>query len=422
MKRILLRSRRSPFSVVDVKTVIRENAIGTNVGNLVFGHAAYKALDTGDVEIVVDGFAIDAGEADRINAEFDVYVVPLANAFRQSFEPQLIRMTQLIRRLTIPVVILGVGAQSDLQYRREPLAQLDESVRAFVGAVLDRAPSIGVRGAFTADYLASLGFRDVEVIGCPSMFFHGDRLPVEKRVASIEPESPLALNISPYVRALAPLVDRHVARHPNLIYVAQDLDTLALMVFGDRHPLDDGANGNPVNRAHRLFREDRVRFFTDPAPWLRFLQTRDFAFGSRIHGNIAALIAGTPAYVLAHDSRTLELAEYFQIPHRRVESGDDLSSVEAARLYEEVDYGPLVQGHPARFERYVAFLARHGLDHALDAARMTDFDARFHATPTPPAVHLNPATRRPRLSSLLRRWKKHPWVQRMYTVWVRRSS
>ena len=56
-------------------------------------------------------------------------------------------------------------------------------VRDFVAAVLDRGPSIGVRGELTADFLRRLGSRDVEVIGCPSMFFHGPRLDVAKRTA-----------------------------------------------------------------------------------------------------------------------------------------------------------------------------------------------------------------------------------------------
>ena len=142
-------------------------------------------------------------------------------------------MTQLIRRLRIPVVIMGVGAQSNLRYQTERLGPVEESVRAFVSAVLDRGPSIGVRGEFTHDYLRGLGFRDVEVIGCPSMFFDGDRMPIEKRPPALTPGSTLAMNVTPYVKRMGDVVMSHHARYPNLRYIAQDLATLELLLWGE---------------------------------------------------------------------------------------------------------------------------------------------------------------------------------------------
>ena len=73
------------------------------------------------------------------------------------------------------------------------------------------------------------------------------------------------------------------------------------------------AKGAPITLDHPLIRSDRVRFFLDPKTWFDHLAQYDFSFGTRIHGNIAALLAGTPALLLAHDSRTLELAEYHEI-------------------------------------------------------------------------------------------------------------
>lgn len=40
----------------------------------------------------------------------------------------------------------------------------------------------------------------------------------------------------------------------------------------------------------------------------------DFSFGQRIHGNILCTLMGIPAIVYIHDSRTRELAEYFELP------------------------------------------------------------------------------------------------------------
>ncbi len=225
-------------------------------------------------------------------------------------------MAAMIRRLRIPVIVLGVGAQADLNGNADRLRPIERSVRAFVDAVLDHAPSIGVRGEITYEYLRGLGYRDVEVIGCPSMFLYGPDLRVVKRLPALGLDARISLNVSPYLREMGPIVARHVARYPNLTYVPQDAEALGLLLLGGRSVDGSRLADIPDYRDHPLFAQDRVRFYVEPWPWIEDLRSVDFAFGSRIHGNIAAILAGTPAYVLAHDSRTLELARYFAIPHR----------------------------------------------------------------------------------------------------------
>jgi hypothetical protein len=337
-------------------------------------------------------------------------------------------MTQLIRRLRIPVVVLGVGSQANVHNDSKRLRPIEPAVRDFVSAVLDRSPTIGVRGELTQDYLARLGFRDVEVIGCPSMFLHGDRLQVEKRRPTIEPDARLSINVSPYVKAMGPIVRHHVERYPNMTYVPQDLDSLELLLWGDHGDPVPPDDPRPIHRAHPLFREDRVRFFVDPWPWFRHLATQDFSFGTRIHGNIAALIAGTPAYVLAHDSRTLELVRYFEIPHRLML--DTAPDTDAAELYAEADYGPLNHGHAARFATFVGYLERHGLDHIFRSGDPEPtFDARMDATPFPPAVTVrtNPPRRGlagtwTRTKHRLRRASRDPRVRNLRVLVARRRA
>lgn len=385
MREILLRARKDAFEVVAPEDALLRNTIADNAGNLIFSVAAQRLLATASTAVSVDGFTIDPGAADRINERYAAYVMPLANAFRPSYEPNLRRLTALIERLRIPVVILGVGAQADVAYRTTRLRAMEPAVRAFCAAVLDRAPTIGVRGELTHDYLAGLGFRDVDVIGCPSLFLDGPGLRVEKGAGPLGPDAHIALNVSPYVTAMGPIVRRHVERYPNLQYIAQDIDTLELLLWGglgEDVPPDDPM---PTHPAHPLFREDRVRFFVDPWPWIEHLRSVDVAFGTRIHGNIAALMAGRPAFLLAHDSRTLELARYFDIPHRRIDEVPP--DVDVADLYAEADYGPFNAGLAGRFATFTAFLARHGLEHAFAAGEATpSFAERAAATAWPPAM------------------------------------
>lgn len=220
MKRILIRSGKSPFDVVSPEKVIQHNIIGTNAGNLIFSDAVHKMLYTEGAEITSNRFVVDPSAADRINEEYDVFVVPLANAFRPSFERHLRTLTELIERLTIPVVVFGVGAQSGLDYNPERLAPLERTVKRFAAAVLDRSPSIGVRGEFTESYLNSLGFTDVDVIGCPSMFLNGTDLWVEKKAERLDRDSKIAINASRSALGagdIGGIVQTNCERYPNLL-------------------------------------------------------------------------------------------------------------------------------------------------------------------------------------------------------------
>ncbi|MDQ1530197.1 MAG: hypothetical protein QOE37_302, partial [Microbacteriaceae bacterium] len=141
----------------------------------------------------------------------------------------------------------------------------------------------------------------------------------------------------------------------------------------------------PVHSRHPLVAGRRTRFFVDAQPWLDHLATFDFSFGTRIHGNIAGLAAGIPSYVLAHDSRTLELARYFDIPHRTMDRVD--ATTDAADLYAEADYSAFNHGHRERFERFTGFLGAHGLGHVFEAGEdPTAFDRQLAALRFPDAV------------------------------------
>ncbi|MEU0113658.1 polysaccharide pyruvyl transferase family protein [Streptomyces bobili] len=366
MKRILLRSGKSPFDVLPVEEALHRDVIATNSGNLIFSDAAHKILTTPDTEVVSNSMRTEVAAAGRINEEYDAFVVPLANAFRPTFEPALQRLTRLINKLRIPVVVLGVGAQAGIDQDTARLKAMEPTVRAFCSAVLERSASIGVRGEFTEKYLTDMGFRDVEVIGCPSMFLHGDRLTVEKRAQSLTPESRIAVNGShTAVRSggLHRIITRTHAHYPNLRYIGQNLTDAKQLYWRDVNSSAGRVTQMPTHPDHPMYREDKVRVYMDPVTWMDDLRDFDYSFGSRIHGNIAALLAGTPATVLAFDSRTLELCRYFEIPHRLL--SEVPADLDPADLYEEADFGPLTGNHRERFERFTGFLDKNGLENTF---------------------------------------------------------
>ncbi|MFG2170912.1 polysaccharide pyruvyl transferase family protein [Streptomyces niveus] len=391
MKRILIRSGKSPFYVASQQEFLQKDLIGTNSGNLLFSDAAHKILLTERTEVTSNGIGTVATpeRAQQINRDYDVFVVPLANAFRPSFKPNLNKLSALIEQLTIPVVVVGVGAQVPEDYDTTRLAPIEASVKRFVKAVLERSASIGVRGELTASYLERLGFkRHVEVIGCPSMFLHGDTFPTPRDPGPIDAHSRIAINMSPGAIAVGDMegLARHaLSRFPHLRYYAQNIADAEVLFWGDTSAVTGPKTRFPRRLTHPLFAENRVRVPLDPKTWMDELATYDFAYGTRIHGNIAPLLAGTPSVVLVHDSRTLELCRYFGIPHRMLSSTP--ADIHPQELYEQADYSEMVNGHKERFDRFVAFLDRNGLENTFTHGDGgAAYDLRLDALDLPPSL------------------------------------
>ena len=191
---------------------------------------------------------------------------------------------------------------------------------------------------------------------------------------------------------MGPIITSHLDKYPNLEYVAQDLDTLRLLMWREGSTTQKDPNAMPFHPSHPFFRDDKTLFFMDPWPWIDHLRDVDFVFGNRIHGNIAGLLAGTPSYVLSHDTRTLELSRYFDIPHRAM--NDVSPDTDAADLFAEADYGPMMTGHAARFRTFIDYLERHGLHHIFEPGEDThSFDQRVASIEYPPPVRLQTGSR-----------------------------
>lgn len=365
-----MRAGKAPNVVLGPEATLAGSSVGvfgSNSGNLLFSSSVHRAISVPGVEVVADSFQCERSPstealAGKINEQFDMLVVPLANAFRPSFAGKLHKLAKLINLLDIPVVVPGVGAQ--LPVDGNPEAETDETneaTTAFVKAVLGKSATIGVRGEMTKNYLIHLGFPAdlVDVIGCPSLYDGGYELKVEKRVPTLTADSNVVINTGQLVPGAGEFVARATAEFPKSHFVGQSHEELALLLWGTpiakRHP------GLAASADHQLFREDRLRFFVDQKTWVDYFRERDFAIGGRIHGNIAALLAGTPAVPLAWDSRIRELSEYHAIPFEispSLKGGLDVKAI-----YDAADYTEFNRRIGENLDRYGAFLERNGLAH-----------------------------------------------------------
>ncbi len=396
MPRFLIRAGKDPRVALTLEQSLASSSVGvfgTNSGNLLFAGAVHRVLSVPGTEVVANSYvherpSMTDAHVRRIDEEFDHLVLPMANSYRDTFLPHLDRLASVIERVTVPVTVVGIGAQ--LPYGTSFATLPEDYVRVskrFTAAVLDHSETIGVRGEYTADMLEHFGFPAdrIRVIGCPSMFGWGKQPALTRRVERLDADSPIAISYTPKVAGVADLVEANTERYPRSVVVPQQHWRLALMLWGeDATSMPDPRM--PVHTDHPLYRQDRMRFFVDTSTWVDFMRTQHFAFGTRIHGNIAAVLGGTPAVVLAHDSRTAELARYHGIPWRLF--SDLPSDVDAQELYEQADLSPFAERQEVGFATFTSFLEENHLPHVYQAGNANpDYDAAIAAAPFPGPAH-----------------------------------
>lgn len=363
--RYLIRGAIHPLDNMNQTKYILENHTGGNIGNMLFTNGIVRSLMV-DEDTLIDFVytsrtAMDKEYAQYVNENYDYFLIPLANAFKKNFAEELRKLTKFIKMLTIPCAIIGVGIQQQRNvadfYDAYPY---NEEAKNFVAAVLEKSAMIGVRGELTAEYIGKLGFReetDYTVIGCPSMYTWGEHLPKMKPL-NINEQSVISLNskndfekhnrYKPYLE----FAKSTMKAFPNSIYVQQHTDDMKMMYL-------DCLNQDLVSK--KFYPVESCVSFTNVHSWFDYMAKHvDLSVGTRIHGNIASLLAGTPAIVLPYDKRVLELAEYHCLPVFPYEAVN--GDVTVYDMLERVDFDAMYKNHKSRFNHYVDFLNKIGID------------------------------------------------------------
>lgn len=363
MKKILIRAGMSPLDTFDPTQIILNNSIGGNVGNLVYQYSVIRNLMTEGKTITPDQYIIDPSKASEINEKYDCYVIPLADAFRPDFVTSLRKYTSLIKKLNIPVYVIGVGLRAPFEPKLNEGFPFDKDVKAFVDAVLEKSTMIGVRGQITADYLTRLGYREGEdhvVIGCPSMYSFGRELKI--RNTNITTNSLVSINssrLSP--DNLLDFIDRSAKQFPNHYFIPQWKRELILTYIGAPSLSHKDDKNYPNKMSHPMYMDNKVRFPLNTTGWLDLMKSVDLSFGARLHGNIAAVIAGTPSIIFPKDARMRELAEYHNLT--KVMANEITEKTNLLDLIEQVDFHSVEKNQAENFDRFIAFLDKNGIEH-----------------------------------------------------------
>lgn len=368
----------TPYS--NIESFKNDYLCGNN-GNLLFKNAVTKSLASPENELsyfhmfdqknkdITQAFAHN--DIDYINNHFDAVILSEADLFNTSYIPRFPYFIDFLEQINIPIVMVGVGAASTLQKEILFGSPLDQFAKRIADLLLKHSASIGVRGYFTKQYLLKLGCSplQVDVIGCPSMFTNGANLNIDTKKFDKHSfdECLVAFN----GEFTLPIFQEYTEQHSNYLFFPQNFLELFTAMFEDTS--DKSICYNPLYAP--WVNQEKIRYYTNIQQWQSKLSEAIFSFGTRVHGNFLALLAGTPAYIVATDARTEELAQYFEIPYHYLNAPHK----SLYELYAEADYSRLLSGHAQRFERYKNFLEKNNLNHALNLLPSTSPDLRKEA-------------------------------------------
>lgn len=343
-----------------------------NVGDQFVAAGLARALD-------MDEFVTLTREAtpeqfDYVNATCDAIIVVAQNAlFPGWFETHL--PVSYLKQIRIPMVFFSLG----LQFRFGDDLSLTPGDVESLKYIQDRCASLQVRGYITEELLYRYGITRTRVLGCPSLLYAGSssipiRAPSLERVTFTLTDMGRLPSIHDWqFRVLDELIGK--AAHITVAaqggeYVLQDYLSLRDGVsFYERDDFDLHLDGSPVQEAPRqnwtgglaagglvrsvLKRRDlqeaekSVRWYYRDAPervreaiithgfyspllseYIRRARDQTLYCGTRLHGNLIALVQGTPTVFAIHDYRLKDMAEFLRVPSISMERDETRFNVE----------------------------------------------------------------------------------------------
>lgn len=272
------------------------------------------------------------------------------------------------------IICVGLGAQC----RTRDVTFLDdnEPAKRFAQKLSEKAKSISVRGAFTADVMRRLGADNVRITGCPTLFYNG-RVPRVTLPAALETDA-VVLGMSTHPGLYNNIFCRNAPQALNcqgelLHYLINRSSALRIFEQGliyERKAAHPDLNVETRIEGVNLFLarlgledippEELYPRFVDIHgidQWVEEAETVDAMIGFRFHGNMVALMQGKPCFFYTYDSRLEEFCEVYGLPSASIEGGvgDPLQ-----RILDH-DWGETHKKSLQCFEELKTFYAENGV-------------------------------------------------------------
>lgn len=307
------------------------------------------------------------------NAEYDYCFLRGSNFINETIDWD--DLPNLIRRLKMPVIPFAVGAQAEKRRKLNLSDKMKDVWRLFA----DRCTTMGVRGEYTAEVLNDIGIKNVDIIGCPSVF-RCNNPDLQVRAKKLDELRKVAFNMR---REVSPTYAADIKR-----YLAVQRDFIKRL--NKRYELTVTAHGEPPEKAFFFKDEELIAkympelihqgwFESDKDELVKiyrnqmffsgtvaehdvFARTMDLVLGFRVHGNLPALANGVPAMFVDYDQRSQELARTFSVPCLTM---DQLASNDLDALYEPNLWDEFNARFRDNYRRMADFLDRNGMSHNM---------------------------------------------------------
>jgi hypothetical protein len=319
--------------------------------------------------------SIDPQQIDRFNAEFDYVFLRGSNYVHAGMNWS--RTAEVLRRLKLPVLAFGIGAQAPVSGKLE----LSEDSKTVLKLISDSTASVGVRGTYSAEVMNELGIKNARIIGCPTAF-RNNRPDLAIRLPALDSIKQVGVTLRREVsKHYAKDIKRYLTFHRDLVKAMADRFEVTLMSQGEVEE-KKLALGTPEQKQEGMaaLREngwamawyldeqmeglyrDRMFYSDVVAGYEQLVRKLDLVLGYRLHGNLMALANGTPSIYFTYDSRTVEFAETFQIPSVDV-FGDKPFRLE--EYWDQALFDRFNAAYARTYGAMSAFLSENKVDHKM---------------------------------------------------------
>lgn len=355
------------FNRIDYKnfyTHIRSrfNGICPNWGNKLWFQGLYSAINNGENEI----YFRENENIEEINERYDLIIYPMANIFGAEYAEAFEPLAHTFSQINIPVFIVACGVQASEYSELDSLVKrIGESSKKFIDAIYKTGGEFALRGEFTKEFFGKLGFHSAVVTGCPSLYQLGPDFSVNDAKVEVE-------NLLPTINGKLEYFEDILRANTKSIYIDQDryFNCLYNPTFLDNTDIRSCIRYSYIYNSYsaELLSEGRIQQIADMNDWYCYLKEKGFNFsiGTRIHGNIMSILSGIPATVVAIDTRTQEMAEFFDIPYIVADKKNPITVKKMIELYEKMDYSAFNQKFKQRYYNYEEFLRKYGIVNSIN--------------------------------------------------------
>ena len=344
-------------------------ASGNNFGNMLFTSAAYEQV------IGAEHIGFDFNPQ-KIKEQYEALFLPAANWINTVEDWG--GLASRIEDTGLPCTAVGLGAQLN---SLEDKSSVKEGTKRFLKVISNQSASIGVRGEFTANVLNALGVYNVEVLGCPSIFMFGkvqklrDLSGLDRLSIGVGPTRYVMDGINSYnaLNKQRQLYQYAIREADSIYYQSEqyEISKLArLSVSDEEDKLATKYYG--LHSATELSTSllGKGKYHTSVNSWLTDVSKNDVYIGTRIHGAIAATLAGTLPILITHDNRTSELAETMAVPSISISDFNVAMLFDIPALIEQLDFEKFNRRSELNIKKLKKFYNVNGIENNIKLPEM----------------------------------------------------